>query len=76
MCELVGGYLINLSPSSVVSQKNSFINILLFMQQRRGRKTNTTHKERRLFQFARIRYKEEISRNIHKEKHTMLRKAD
>jgi hypothetical protein len=71
----VGGYVINLSSSFAGSQRNSFISILLFMQQRR-RETNTTYKERRLFQFTRIRHKEEIARNIHKDKHTTLHKAE
>jgi len=73
--ELVDGYVINLSSSFAGSQKNSFISILLFMQQRR-RKTNTTHQERRWFYFTRIRHKEEIARNIHKDKHTTLHEAE
>jgi len=45
------------------------------MQQRR-RKTNTTHQERRWFYFTRIRHKEEIARNIHKDKHPTLHKVE
>lgn len=75
MGELLGGHVINLSSSFVGSQKNSFISILLFMQQRR-RKTNTTQQERRWFHFTRIRRKVVIARNIHKDKHAALRKAE
>jgi hypothetical protein len=73
--EVVGGYVINLSSSFVGSQKNSFISILLSMQQKR-RKTNTTHQQKQWFQFTRIQHKEEIARDIHKDKHTNLHKAE
>jgi hypothetical protein len=51
--------------------KHSFINFLLFMQQRK-KKTNTTHKERRLFRFTRRRYKEEIARNTRTNEYSLL----
>jgi hypothetical protein len=73
--ELLGGYVINLSSSFAGSQKNSFISILLFMQQRR-RKTNTTHQEMRWFHFTRVKHKEEMAMNIHKDKHKTLHKAE
>jgi len=45
------------------------------MQQRR-RKTNTTLKERHVFQFMRMWHKEEMAWNIHKDEHRMFHKTE